>query len=295
MDVQTVRLDARRCAAPPVSRSRSATVSHSACHAPAARATRGPSMPGSSIPARHPPSRGSRGDRGHRILFVRHGRRPTGASSATSPNSVEAIAMTSVAGFDTAPAAIPRPDASAATGVRVVCHGATCRARPSSAARASAIARPCGWTAARVPAAPPNWTGSADSARSIRVTASSRPVNQDTASAPNVVGSACCPRVRATIGVVRCRRASSAAAFAATRRSASTCRPALRDNSISAESITSWLVAPTCTADLGTPSVAQADRRICTSGITGLPPAADRRPRSAMSSAPARRAWSRRR
>lgn len=81
----------------------------------------------------------------------------------------------------------------------------------------------------------------------------------DAATAPNVVGNACWPSVRATIGVSRWVRARSAHARSRSGRSRAV--PA-RSSSTRAVSRMSWLVAPRCTCAGGTSgcNAASADR-----------------------------------
>ena len=100
---------------------------------------------------------------------------------------------------------------------RVVCQGVEA-VSPSAVAssRVSAVVAATGssrWpasstVAAWVPAAPPTCTGSTSA--EVASYASSTPVNQPAALKPNVVGTACWVRVRATIGVRRCCSTRSA-------------------------------------------------------------------------------------
>ena len=99
---------------------------------------------------------------------------------------------------------------------RVVCHGVEA-VRPSAVASSSdsEVAAPTGSSrspasstvAARVPAAPPTCTGRTSA--EVASYASRTPVSQPAAFRPNVVGTACWVRVRATIGVRRWRSTSS--------------------------------------------------------------------------------------
>ena len=114
--------------------------------------------------------------------------------------------------------------------------------------RASSSATPPSPKPASVPAAPPSCAASRSRETcSSRARASTTAVSQPAALRPNVVGTACCRSVRATIGVSRCSRASAAAAAATRSASASTSASARRETSIAAVSTMSWLVAPRCT------------------------------------------------
>ena len=106
---------------------------------------------------------------------------------------------------------------------------------------------------------------------SSRTRASTTAVSQPAALRPNVVGTACCRSVRATISVSRCSRASAAAAAATRSASASTSASARRETSIAAVSTMSWLVAPRCTYRAASSPTEPARAR--TSGSTGLPTA----------------------
>ena len=105
----------------------------------------------------------------------------------------------------------------------------------------------CRWSPkpASVPAAPPSCAASRSRETcSSRTRASTIAVSQPAALRPNVVGTACCRSVRATISVSRCSLASAAAAAATSSASASTSASARRETSIAAVSTMSWLVAP---------------------------------------------------
>ena len=139
------------------------------------------------------------------------------------------------------------------TDERLVCHGVEAvRPRAVASSSESPVAAPTGSSrspasstvAAMVPAAPPTCTGrtSAD-ATSYE---SRTPVSQPAALSPNVVGTACWVRVRATIGVRRWSSTRSTRRRTCSRRAVTTTPNASRAQSIRAVSTTSWLVSPRC-------------------------------------------------
>lgn len=207
---------------------------------------------------------------------------PSPAGSATSPTSLCDSSHTSVAILPRAPAVSASADASSATGVRRVCHGRTGRSSPVSSAKAATRSNARSPNASSVPAGPPSCTGSGSAARRPR--ASRQPSSQFAAFAPNVVGSACRPSVRAGIGVSRYRAASPASASSARSRWARTTRLVRAATSMAPVSAMSWLVAPRWTCRPAGPASA---RRSATSGTTGLPEPRARRARSAASKRPA--------
>ena len=237
---------AMACAAPPVYASAPDRASHSACHAPAARscswareAERTESYPCTS--SAH--ARASVDETGLRLCGSVE--EPPFAPSRSSPTSVCAMSTTSSPIFPSTPAVVASAAPSSAIRVRFVCHGRTGSSQPSSSARSRRTSGPRSPIAASVPTAPPSCTAS----RRVRTAASplrdsSSATSQPATLNPNVVGSACCSSVRATIGVDRCDSASAARAAASPSSSASIRSSARRATSIEAVSMTSWLVAP---------------------------------------------------
>ncbi len=136
-----------------------------------------------------------------------------------------------------------------------------------------------------MPTAPPNCTAMlSSSARRSPLPAVESPCAHPAATAPKVVGNACCSRVRPAMGVSRCSAARERRHAAAWSRSARTTSPARRERSIAAVSMTSWLVAPWCTWRAASASTVRT-RSVSslTSGITGLPPPAAASPSAPVS------------
>ena len=166
--------------------------------------------------------------------------RPPSLPSRTSPTSVWARSTTSKAILARTPDAVSSAAPSSATRTRFVCQGTVASARPSSAAKRREISGPWSPNAASVPAAPPSCAARPSSrTRARRALASSTATSHPAAFNPNVIGTACCIRVRPAIGVSRYVRARAAQASPTRSSSASTRPSASRAISIAAVSMMS--------------------------------------------------------
>ena len=181
---------ARRSAAPAVRASAVRSGSHSACQGPAARWCSWSWAP-STIEARPftwwAAETTSVARAGLRLCGMAD--EPPLEPSRTSPTSVRASAMTSVATLPTLPATIASVDASSAVRTRVVCQGSGGATSPRRAASCSTTAGPAPPSGASVPAAPPSWTARRSAAtRAASARASTRPTSQVAAVSPKVIG-----------------------------------------------------------------------------------------------------------
>ena len=196
-----------QAAAEPVLRRSSRSGAHSACHAPAARSCScsiAPRRLATRPGAWRAPASAEIAATGLCLCGMAEEPPRSAPPSRTSPTSVWASRTTSPAALAAAPLASPRAAASSAMRVRVVCHGMTGSASPSSRAKRDRTSMPASPSAARVPAAPPSWA-----ARRVRRTASrrcaasSRPTSHPAAFRPKVTGTACCSSVRPAMTVAR--------------------------------------------------------------------------------------------
>jgi hypothetical protein len=194
--------------------------------------------------------------------------------SASSPISGRLPVATSVAIWPQASQQVTSASPMRVTVERVVCHGGAGANRSAAASRSLRAIAPStdpasSVAAARVPAAPPTCTGSDGPSPANGSAASSTPDSQRAAFTPTVLGSAACVSVRASIGVSRWVSASPDSVCTWLVSSPPMRASASRVHSISAVSITSWLVKPRCNQ-----RAACAGRRARSNALrplTGLP------------------------